>query len=163
MVKMVTLPTIHATVDMQTNSIPASTKTGITSVWLISDSARTGNYLKLSAESLGYEVTANLTTEQLDKEISSILTNLNTELPSLVWVVNLNNDSTKTVPERTQVAVRLLISSQHSLGGQFLLENANEEDSSRGFSQTIGNPLITVVHADKSGGVHWDWINLIGI
>ena len=129
---MVTVPTIHASVDMQTNSIPAPTKTGITSVWLISDSVRTGNYLKLSAESLGYKVTANLTTEQLDKEISSILTNLNTELPSLVWVSNLNNDSTKTVPERTQVAVRLLISSQHSLGGQFLLENANEEDSSRG-------------------------------
>ena len=144
MVKVVTVPTVHADSGTNINSISAfnasgnninssgSNASGITSVWLVSDSIRTCNYLQQSAESLGYKVTANLTSEQLDKQISKVLTDLNDNSPSLIWISNLNNDNTKSITERTQVAVRLLISTQHSLGGDLLLENINAEDHTRG-------------------------------
>ena len=138
------MPTIHATTEIQNNSVLPSQPdvqsasnsdpriSPISSVWVISDSVRTCNYLKLQAESLGLKVVASLTAEQLDNKMSKVLTDLNSDQPSLVWISNLNSDSTKTVPERLQIAVRLLAATQHSLGGQFLVENANSEDGSRG-------------------------------
>ena len=132
MVKSVIRPASESPLEAQPNFIaPPSlqsdefTNHANPSVWLFCESDRTSNYLRSRLSESMLQCTRCVTTSELKNNVGRILTQLRDERPSFIWFSALHHDPNRAIPEETQIAVRLLISEQETLGGSYLLEGVS--------------------------------------
>ena len=102
------------------------------SVWVFSESQRTGNFMQQRLLATGVSNMVLFSSDALMKDIGTILTKLNKDRPSLVWISSLQRDNNRSLDERLQVAAKLIASTQHSLQGHAVVEQVNEHSSGRG-------------------------------
>ena len=101
-------------------------------VWVVAESARSCNYLQSQLQNLGVRQCSTFVASELIPNMSKLLTALHTERPDFVWISSLHHDPLHPLDDKVRVAARLVIAEQHGMGGQFLMENANQIDDGRG-------------------------------
>ena len=84
-------------------------------VWVISESERTCNFLQSQLRDRDFECSETYTVADMNSSMSLMLTKLRERKPDLIWISSLHHDNKSRISDATQIAARLLISEQHSL------------------------------------------------
>ena len=133
--------------------------TGFSSVWIVAESERTCNFLRNQLAHSGITTKRTFIANEISKDMSQILTNMHAERPDFVWISSLHHDSTHPLDERTQTAAKLLITEQHSLGGEFLLENVSQYREARGIP--ITSEWQAANHRGTGSSIWWCALGLV--